>query len=186
MMKLLQKIWRFTKRPRYRQYNYPPKLRKRLFLNLLGLNLFVAICLGMIMGIIETITAIDPGEHMMDALFEEPPLYVFFLAIILAPLIEETIFRGPLVWFRNWKYFPGAFYASVLLFGGIHLFNFNEYDQVLWAAPLLVAPQLFSGIVLGYTRIKMGLGYSILMHACFNAVLLGPLIILQTLTPLFE
>ena len=184
MTSLLQKIWQFAQNPKYRQYDYPPKLRWRLFKNLLGLNLLAAICLGMLLGIVETVTGFNPGEHMMDELFEEPPLYVLFLAVILAPLLEEAIFRGPLVWFRNWTYFRWAFYLSIILFGAVHLFNFDQYEQTLWAAPLLVAPQLFSGLVLGYTRIKMGLQYSILMHACFNAILLGPIIILQTFTTL--
>ena len=186
MMGLLRKIWRFTKKPRYRQYKYPPKLRKRLFVNLLGINLLVAFCLGMVTGIFESITGFDPGEHMMGELFDEPPLYIFFLVVIFAPLVEEAIFRGPLIWFRNSKYFPWAFYISVVLFGAVHLFNFEQYDETLWAAPLLVSPQLFTGIVLGYTRIRMGIRYSILMHACFNAILLGPFIIMQTFKPLFE
>ena len=39
--------------------------------------------------------------------------------------------------------------------------------------PLLVLPQGLIGVVLGYTRVRMGLRWSMLLHASYNGTVLG-------------
>lgn len=81
------------------------------------------------------------------------------------------------VWHVLRKYralFPWVFHAVTLGFAGLHIKNFTFTDFSWWMLPVLVLPQWFSGLVLGWIRISRGIGNAILLHALFN---LGPLLI---------
>ena len=47
------------------------------------------------------------------------------VAVIAAPLLEELLFRAPITLFQNKKYFKIVFYTFALVFGFIHLSNFE-------------------------------------------------------------
>lgn len=85
--------------------------------------------------------------------------------------------RRPLPW--PWRqgyamYFPWVFHLSSLAFSAVHLYNFNLGQTPLWLLPLLVLPQWVTGMVLGWLRVRRGIGASILLHAVFNG---GPLLL---------
>lgn len=67
-----------------------------------------------------------------------------------------------------------VFHASCLLFAGMHLHNFALNATPIWLMPLLVLPQWLTGMVLGWLRVRRGIGASMLMHGLFNG---GPLLI---------
>jgi membrane protease YdiL (CAAX protease family) len=183
-MKLLQKIWSFLTGPRYQNYDYPSLLKRRVFLNLLAWNVVIAMTIGFLVGILQTVLRIDVGQHDIEQLLEEySPLTILFLAFIVAPIVEETIFRAPLIWFKKSKYFSLALYMSIFLFGLIHLFNYADYGNALWFAPLLFLPQLITGVFLSFIRVRMGLSEAMLFHALFNLILLGPILILESINP---
>ena len=70
--------------------------------------------------------------------------------------------------------------------GGIHISNFENIEGYYWLVPILVAPQLFAGAFLGFTRVKLGLGWAMLLHATHNLILLGPFILMKMLDIPFE
>ena len=81
----------------------------------------------------------------------------------------------PWAWRRGHvRYFPWTFHLSSLVFSGVHLYNFNLGQTPLWLLPLLVLPQWVTGMVLGWLRVRQGIGASILLHAIFNG---GPLLL---------
>ncbi len=126
--------------------------------------------------IIGATNLINLEEHANSQLLEKySPMMVFFLAAIAAPIIEECIFRAPLYLFRkvkkNFKY---IFYVFALIFGFIHISNYEITATSLILSPLLVAPQIVAGLVLGYTRVRLGLQYSILLHSLFNGLAILP------------
>ena len=94
---------------------------------------------------------------------------LFMVAVIAAPLLEELLFRAPITLFQNKKYFKIVFYTFALVFGFIHLSNFEITTNVLLLAPILVAPQIILGGYLGFIRVRFGLIWSILLHASYNA-----------------
>ena len=66
--------------------------------------------------------------------------------------------------------FGWVFYGSTLLFALVHVTNYTPLTtQTFLLAPLLVLPQFVGGTMLGYIRIRYGIGFSILYHAAFNA-----------------
>jgi hypothetical protein len=78
--------------------------------------------------------------------------------------------------------FPYVFYGSAVVFGLVHLFNYDlgVADSLdLTLAPLLIAPQLAGGFVLAYTRVRLGFWYSVANHALYNAVLTLPAVFVE-------
>jgi hypothetical protein len=150
---------------------------------------------------------------------KEKKIYLFFMVVFGAPIIEETIFRYQL---KNWylaflgwavliailirfvtpahpyigvvialvmiiipfyfkkaklerlkfiaKFFKYHFYITALIFGLSHIHNYNQPFQYGWGILLLVLPQLFIGIVLGYVRMRFGLKNAIILHAAYNFI----------------
>jgi len=151
-----------------------------------------------------------------------PAKFLIPLAVIGAPLLEETVFRG---WLRGhpralWlllclivavaiplqvvlsqtqtlillvgtlfaaisgsialrkrpaaAWFTGnftlIFYASALVFGLVHVFNYGT--PTLGVLPM-VLPQVWAGLTLGYLRLRIGLPAAMLVHGTSNALALA-------------
>ena len=67
------------------------------------------------------------------------------------------------------RHFRWFYYASALLFAGIHLTNFGEGGTALTALPL-VLPQLVLGLILGYLRVNRGLLTGAALHIAHNSL----------------
>lgn len=101
-----------------------------------------------------------------------------FLALCWLPyLAGRAPAHTPLSWNARRAYlhaFPWVFHLASLTFSAVHLHNFNLAQTPLWLLPLLVLPQWVTGMVLGWLRVRHGIGASIALHAIFNG---GPLLI---------
>lgn len=75
---------------------------------------------------------------------------------------------------RYRRMFPVVFHLANVIFAGVHLHNFNIPQAALWLLPLLVLPQWLTGLVLGWLRVRRGIGAAIALHAVFNG---GPLLL---------
>lgn len=180
---MLDKVLQFLKRPVYKEdEDHNLAYRFHVLIKLLVLSLLISIVLGMLIGIVESYSSLDLGRHALDVLLEQYSLWlVFVAAVILAPLLEELIFRGPLIFFRKSRFFSPIFYGATLIFGFYHITNFELSREVLLFSPLLVAPQLCVGVFLGYIRVRFGLLWAMLLHALYNLTLIGPVLVLKAL-----
>ena len=122
---------------------------------------------------------IENDFHAFDNLKDLGSFQILLLAAVLAPLIEESIFRAPLVLFKNPKIFKFAFYGFALAFGYVHLFNYQIDSQILLFSPLLVAPQIVLGLIFGFIRVRLGLIWSMLMHGVYNGFLVSLYLLAQ-------
>ncbi|MEP2236914.1 MAG: CPBP family intramembrane glutamic endopeptidase [Maribacter sp.] len=185
---MLQELLSFAKNPFYEQditTSFSNKLNT--FFKLLLIALGTSMLLLMVASIVENMLQLDMGKHAMDDLFENySGLLIFFLAVIIAPFFEELLFRGPLVFFKNSKFFKPIFYLFTIAFGFMHISNFEMNTQVLLFSPLLVAPQIGVGFILGFIRVKYGLVWSMALHAFYNMVLVIPVLVMQFLDISFE
>lgn len=111
------------------------------------------------------------GHSISDALESFSSIKFFLLAVLFAPLVEELIFRAPLILIKNKNSFKIGFYIVAILFGYIHISNYELTPSVILFSPLLIAPQAFVGLYLGFIRIRFGLIWSIALHACYNGLL---------------
>ena len=69
-------------------------------------------------------------------------------------------------WFT--RHFHWFVWGSTLLFGLIHIGNFEPLTHPLGLA--VVLPQTIGGFLLAYTRTRIGLGAAMAHHAAFNAL----------------
>ncbi|SFJ62600.1 CPBP family intramembrane glutamic endopeptidase [Olleya namhaensis] len=181
MKQLFSSILKYVKNPRLKQLKHATVQQKvGIVLACVPICIALGLGFGLIIALLEALGVYSPDDHAVSKLFEEEtPLYIISSAVILAPIIEELIFRGPITLFSK-KYFKIAFYTFSLLFGYVHLFNFEITPQLILLSPLLVAPQIVVGLVFGYVRVRLGLIYSMLLHACYNAVLIIPSVIFMS------
>ena len=146
-------------------------------------------------------------NKLPEVLDEFPVWQLLALVILFIPLLEELIFRAylrfdrnifilPLLWFaglggkekkeaseaairRGWdRNYRSIFYVAAIIFGLIHISNYEMTNEVLLVAPLLVLPQIVVGLLLGFLRVRYGFFWGFLLHALHNFAFLGlPLLI---------
>ncbi|KWV91177.1 type II CAAX prenyl endopeptidase Rce1 family protein [Erythrobacter sp. YT30] len=71
-------------------------------------------------------------------------------------------------WFK--AHYGKLVWGSTLAFGMIHITNFETFGSPVDL--MLVASQTLGGLILAYTRTRLGLGAAIGQHAAFNLILL--------------
>ncbi|GAA4413107.1 hypothetical protein GCM10011450_18640 [Advenella faeciporci] len=104
-------------------------------------------------------------------------LLLVLMLIVMLDVWRLTTNEHALKW--RWrvhyrKFFPLVFHGSVLVFAGLHLWNFRFGEINWWLLPLLVLPQWFTGMVLGWMRVRDGISTSIFLHMIFNS---GPILL---------
>jgi len=178
---MLKQVWEFFKEPIYQEdTNTDFKYRLNIFARLLVYTLAISFVLGMVIGSLETIFKLDIGKHAIeDFLGWYSPWFLFGAAVVLAPLLEELCFRGPLFFFKESRFFRYIFYLFTFVFGFYHITNFELTMTTLVLSPILVAPQISAGVFLGFIRVRFGLLWAIALHGCYNLILVGPYILMQ-------
>lgn len=70
------------------------------------------------------------------------------------------------------SYYPYVFYSITILFGYIHIGNFEEFSlKLLLLSPLIVLPQFILGVSLGYIRVRFGFWYAVFFHVLNNGIM---------------
>ncbi|WP_299670836.1 CPBP family intramembrane glutamic endopeptidase [uncultured Polaribacter sp.] len=145
------------------------KYRFKIFLNILVISILTGIIISPIFALFEELDWISMDNHKVEAMFEGmSKLQVILLGAVVVPIIEEVIFRGPITAFKKPKPFKIAFYFFALLFGFVHITNFEMTTSILLLAPILVLPQILVGGYFGYIRVRFGLQWSMLLHGTYN------------------
>lgn len=175
---MLEELVIFFKNPVYQEeISINVTFKIKYFIFLLALSLALSISLGMVISILNDYARLDFGTHALEDLRNTySPGFILMAAVLVAPVLEELIFRGPLVFFKGNPHFLYIFYAFTAVFGFYHLLNYEITAIVLIFSPLLVAPQLVIGAVLGFLRVRFGLLWAILLHASYNLILIGPIL----------
>ena len=113
-----------------------------------------------------------------------------FIAVVLAPVLEEIGFRlilrriFPIKYIfsqKLWdKIFPFLVYASSVIFGFVHLDNYtNDSFWFYVFSPIIISYHLIGGLVTAFIRVKYNFFYGILYHALWNALIIFPLIFIN-------
>jgi len=182
MIHTFLEVLHFIKNPIYQKDgNTNLKYRLLKFVHLLGISLFTSILILIPISFILKLSGLENIEHDMDKLFQDKSIaYILLMVAVIAPIFEELIFRAPLALFKNKTYFKYAFWGSAITFGLIHIMNYEINTTVLLLAPLLIAPQTILGGYFGFIRIKFGLRWSMLLHACYNLILTVPALLFES------
>lgn len=96
--------------------------------------------------------------------------HTLFSGVLVAPLAEELIFRFPLRFFMADKQFRWYYYIFSLIFGLIHLSNYQLEATHYYYSILIVSAQIYTGLVFGYIRIIYGFWFGVLLHSLHNFV----------------
>ena len=91
-------------------------------------------------------------------------------AIIIAPIIEEYFFRFPLRRIKNRNVLLFAYISSSILFGLIHIILYNWDMTHIRYIFIITSPQMFTGFVLGFIRLKYGFWYGVILHSLYNSL----------------
>jgi membrane protease YdiL (CAAX protease family) len=105
----------------------------------------------------------DPDSH-------RGPVFDAIITILVAPLMEEFVFRWPLGFFKGPLSCRLAVWISCGIFALVHLLNFDRFDGSYPLMVILVLPQLFAGIGFAFARMKWGFWYGVFCHALHNAI----------------
>ena len=105
---------------------------------------------------------------LIDSSGERAIFTTILSAIVIAPLIEEGIFRLSLGYYRDEKYFGILYYASSVLFGLVHIFTYKFDSTHHLYIPFITMTQIFSGFMFGYIRMVYGFWYGVLLHSVYN------------------
>lgn len=108
--------------------------------------------------------------NKLNSAVEDDVLTTIISAIIVAPLIEEWLFRFPLGENRHKPYFRWLYYGISIFFGLIHILMYEIDSTHLPYIPFITMTQIFSGFMFGYIRIVYGFLYGIVLHALFNTL----------------
>lgn len=140
---------------------------------------FIALGLMMFSNLIIMIftdSNIANNEQSIRTLFKEDPIFIFIQAVILAPIIEELVFRQA---FRNIFSNNIIFIlASGIVFGSMHVFtSYNSLTDLLY-----IIPYSIPGIIFAYTLVKSkNIFVPMGLHFIHNGLLLS----LQFVTLIF-
>jgi membrane protease YdiL (CAAX protease family) len=95
---------------------------------------------------------------------------IFAVTVILAPIVEETIFRGALFGALRTKSRIMAYAVTIIVFAFYHLWQFLVFD-FNWTTMLFALRYVPAGIALGWVYEKSGNIWSpILLHAIINMI----------------
>lgn len=178
MTQTLDDLIQYIKNPvLQRDDNKAFSYRLKTLIFLVCISIISTFTVSIFISFIEAFGFVETGKHSIEEIFKDKnssTLKLFLLAVVSAPLIEEVIFRAPLTLFKKPLYFKYAFYSTAIIFGYIHLFNYQEINaNMILFSPILVAPQILVGLYLGFIRVKFGLLWSIALHAVYNGVLMS-------------
>ena len=103
----------------------------------------------------------------------ETPLSLAGVGVAFAGLIHWGLTRDRDTAVPGWftRHFRWFVWGSTLLFGLMHLGNYEALTHPLGV--LVVLPQTIGGLLLAYTRTRLGLGAAMFHHAAYNAVFLA-------------
>lgn len=113
----------------------------------------------------------------VGALFVPPDMAVTLglagVGVAFAGLVHWSLTRDRDTAVPEWftRHFHWFVWGSTLLFGLMHLGNYEPLAHPLGV--LVVLPQTIGGLLLAYTRTRLGLGAAMVHHAAYNAVFLA-------------
>jgi hypothetical protein len=174
-MKWIPILLHFIKHPVWQpDSNKDWKYRITTVFNLIFVAYVLVFASMILVGIVQAISGAQVGAHIMDDVFKNNSLLKNILLIcIMAPLIEEGIFRFPLKWFKNSPYFNLVFHLGTVVFALLHALNFDLSKTTIWIIPLLTLPQLIVGFIFSMIRIRFNFWWALLCHAIYNFLILA-------------
>lgn len=110
------------------------------------------------------------NEQAIQSLFDQSPLYVFFSAVIFAPIVEELVFRQGI---RNIITNKVLFIIiSGLVFGGLHVIStdMTTLSELFYLIPYCVPGMVFAYILSETNNIFVSMGIHFMHNGLLTAL----------------
>lgn len=108
------------------------------------------------------------NQEAIDAIFKTNPLYMFFSAVVIAPLLEELVFRFSFRKIINNDYL--FMFVSGISFGLIHILSSENILSEL----IFIIPYSIPGVIFAYTLVKSkNIFVPIGLHFIHNGILMS-------------
>lgn len=142
--------------------NYKKYLSKNILIYLAGILL-----MGLTNIILTKITgsSLSGNEAIIRERIVKYPIYTAISAVLLAPIVEELIFRKSLKNIFKFKYL--FIIISGLIFGILHIQNFSDMNEILYSIAYIIMGLDFAYI---YSRTN-NIFTTMTFHLCHNLVL---------------
>lgn len=116
---------------------------------------------------------IAENENTIRTLFEQSPFYVYFSAVLIAPVIEELVFRASFYQIFKNKYL--FIIISGFTFGAIHVLpGLTELSELAFIIPYSIPGLVFAYVLYDSKNIFVPMG----IHFLHNGVLMALQVIL--------
>lgn len=152
-----------------------PILEELVFRSLLRPNLWVIYIwlLWLIYLISHKFIANQINLHQLYSFRSFLPYSIYILWFILAIIWLFYLLRRfhIHIYFFIKKYFYLFFWFSCIVFGLVHIMNFDKFVAPRYVYMFMVLPQLTIAVFLAFVRTNFGLWYSIFYHMLHNAIL---------------
>lgn len=128
----------------------------------LGIMMFSNLILNFLSG------GIAGNEEAVQTLIDDYPIYMWISGVIIAPLLEELLFREGIHYiFKNkWLFIL----CSGFLFGGMHVLgNINNMIDIFYIIPYSSLGLTFAYMLYKYDNIFISMGY----HFMHNGILIS-------------
>lgn len=140
----------------------------RCYLIMFGLDLLLSAALSLLMNFGVDLEIVNQNNDAITAMNETGHGVTAAMAVFLAPILEETIFRGAIFGGLRRKNRVLAYAAGILLFGVYHVWPYAVADPSYWVYILQYVPVSF---LLCFCYDKTGcIWANILFHASWNAL----------------
>ena len=73
------------------------------------------------------------------------------------------------------RFFNQFVYSSGIIFGLIHITNYENYQKYFYLIPILVLPQIFVSFIFAFVRTKFSFWWSFISHTLYNFALASPM-----------
>lgn len=195
LWKTYQHFLKFLRRPDDRSFaRVGLSFKIKTLIGLFVLNVFLS---GLwLLGL--SLSGLKNLENVNSNLMDLSYGMLILIGVIIVPFVEEFLFRFPMKYSRNyllqffiaivalfapavskssiyanartyWKrFFWIFFYGLTSAFAFIHIYNFVDAKQLMLWSPLLTLTQFFTGLILGYVRVRFGFLWSWAYHGFFN------------------
>lgn len=184
MIEILREVYNFIKNPTdTRIENWSTQKNVKYFFALLGITFIACVLFFIPSSYLISKTELLIHDLRIDYK-NNSLLQKAFITIVFAPILEEYFFRYFLRYNRafsflikkeTWdKIFKYLVYASIIVFTLIHSSNYiNDSLFFYFMIPFILTPQLVAGIVLTFLRVKFNFGSSVLLHICWNGLMIS-------------
>ena len=143
----------------------------RLPLRYTAVNLTIS---ALLFALFATLTLLSRFGNFGLATFTERWLWSAVVAIVIASIAFVLLRaeRVKRITNRIWLHHFGAvLYFSCVAFGLVHVYNFTSITIAnLFLAPLLVLPQIISGFIFAFGRMRLGMIWCIVLHTAHNVL----------------